>query len=91
MRCLEIIELRSINSDREVLEAQLQKLMDVIGGEKKNQTIRLYRRVLLDSDLSIHLRHNSETAENIGSEMGFRLASALKAFGWVNHRMWIEM
>ena len=91
MKWLEIIELRSVNSNRELLESQLQKLINEVEKEAKKQAIKVYSRVMVDTDFSIHLFHDSKKVENSGSPLGLRLASALKEFGLVNHNIWIEM
>ena len=91
MKWLEIIELRSVESNRELLESQLQKLMNEVDKETKKQAIKAYSRVMIDTDFSIHLFHDSKKVENSGSPLGLRLASALKEFGLVNHSIWIEM
>ncbi|NIS53227.1 MAG: hypothetical protein GWN94_19330 [Phycisphaerae bacterium] len=91
MKWLEIIELRSVDSNRELLESKLQKLIDQVDKEKKKQRIMAYTRVLIDTDFSIHLFHDSNKVENSGSPLGLRLASALKEFGTINHSIWIEM
>jgi hypothetical protein len=71
------------------LESKLQKLIDQV--EKEKQGIMAYTRVLIDTDFSIHLFHDSNKVENSGSSLGLRLASALKEFGTINHSIWIEM
>jgi hypothetical protein len=91
MKWLEIIELRSVESNRELLESQLQKLMNEVDKETKKQAIKSYSRVMIDTDFSVHLFHDSKKVENSGSRLGLRLASALKEFGLVNHSIWIEM
>jgi len=73
------------------LESQLQKLINEVKRETKKQAIMVYSRVLIDTDFSIHLFHDSTKVENSGSPLGLRLASALKEFGLVNHSIWIEM
>jgi len=91
MKWIEVIQLRSVDSNRELLESQLRKLIDEVNKESKMQTIKSYGRVLIDTDFSIHLFHDSKKVENSGSPLGLRLASALKEFGLVNHSIWIEM
>jgi len=91
MKWIEVIQLRSVDSNRELLESQLKKLIDEVNKESKIQTIKSYSRVLIDTDFSIHLFHNSKKVENSGSPLGLRLASTLKEFGLVNHTIWIEM
>ena len=73
------------------MESQLQKLINEVKRETKKQAIMVYSRVLIDTDFSIHLFHDSTKVENSGSPLGLRLASALKEFGIVNHSIWIEM
>ena len=90
MKWLEIIELRSVDINRELLESQLQKLIDEVDKEKK-QAIMAYSRVLIDTDFSIYLFHDSKNVENSGTTLGLRLSSALKEFGLVNHSTWIKM
>ena len=91
MKWIEVIQLRSVDSNRELLESQLQKLMNEVDKERKMQKIKSYSRVLITTDYSIHLFHDSKKVENSGSPLGLRIASALKEFGLVNHNIWIEM
>ena len=73
------------------MESQLQKLINEVKRETKKLAIMVYSRVLIDTDFSIHLFHDSTKVENSGSPLGLRLASTLKEFGLVNHSIWIEM
>ena len=90
MKWLEIIELRSAGSNKALLESQLQNLIKEVNKEAKQQAIKIYSRVIVDTDFSIHLIHNSNKIES-GSPLGLRLASALKEYGLVYHSVWIEM
>ena len=91
MKWLEIIELRSTGKKRTLLELELQNLISDVNQEAKQQAIKVYSRVIVDTDFSIHLYHDSEKIEKSGSPLGLRLASALKEYGLVNHSVWIEM
>ncbi len=91
MKWLETIELRSAGSNRKLVESQLRNLVNEVNKEAKKQAIKSYSHVVMDTDFSIHLYHDSKKVENSGSELGLRLASALKEFGLVNHSIWIEM
>ena len=91
MKWIELIQLRIVDSNRDFLKSQLQKLIDEVNKESKMQTIKSYSRVMIDSDFSIHLFHDSKKVENSGSPLGLRLASALKEYGLVNHSIWLEM
>jgi hypothetical protein len=89
MKWLEIIELRSVERNRELLESHLQKLNNMVAKESEKQSIKIYSRVMLDTDFGIHLFHDSKEVENSGSSLGLRLASNLKEFGLVNHSIWL--
>ncbi len=91
MKWLEIIELRSVESNRELLESQLQKLINEVDKETKKQAIKVYSHTTVETDFRIHLLHDSKEADISGSPLGLHLASALKKFGLVNHSIWIEM
>ena len=90
MKWLEIIELRSIDTNRDFLQAQLQKVIDDVEMEAREQVIKAYNRVMIDVDFSIHILHDSANVENEGSLLGLHLVSALKEFGLINHTVWIE-
>ena len=90
MKWLEVIELRSIDCDQEVLEKQLGQLLSECEKKMEGKRFGLYRRATVNTDFSIHLLHEGEQIEVCGSELGIRLVSALKEFGMVNHSIWVE-
>ncbi|MFC1493165.1 hypothetical protein ACFL6O_04330 [candidate division KSB1 bacterium] len=90
MKWIEIIELRSGESSRELLEMQLQRFISQLDKEAIRHTIKIYNRVTLETDISIHLYHESNKVEDSGSSLGIRLVSALNAHGLVNHTVWVE-
>ena len=90
MKWIEIITLRSAGTSREFIE---QKIPRTVTDEDRGENlaaIRMYRNATLDTDLSVHLLFASPRPEAAPSILGQRLASALKAFGLVNHSMWVE-
>ena len=91
MKWLEIIELRTVNRNQDLLKSQLRNLINKTEQEAKKQTIKVYSRVMVDTDFSIYLFHDSKKIENNGSPLGLNLVTALKEFGLVNHSVWIEM
>ena len=91
MKRLEIIELRTADSNSELLKSKLQELINEVETETKEQSIKSYSHVTIDTDFSIHLIHESETLEPFGSRLGLRITSALREFGLVHHSVWIEM
>ncbi len=84
MKWLEIIELRSVDSNRELLESKLQNLINEVNQEARQQKIKLYSHKSVETDFSIHLFHDSTNIDNSGSELGLHLTSALKEFGLVS-------
>ncbi len=91
MKCLEIIELRTAESNRKLLDKQMQKLIDHVAAEVGRESIKAYFGVMIASDFSIHLFHDSIEGDKSGSKLGLYLASTLKEFGLVNHSVWIEI
>jgi hypothetical protein len=90
MKWLEIIELRSVDSNRELLKRQLKALIDEAHKKAEQQAIKVYNHVAIDTDFSIHLLYDSVKADINGSPLGLQLVSTLKKFGLVNHSVWIE-
>lgn len=90
MNWLEIIELQTVSSDSIVLESKLKLVLDEIHKTASKHIIKVYSRLALGSDLSIHLIHSSNKADNNGSQVGLQIVSALKEFGLTNHSIWIE-
>lgn len=90
MKWIEVIELRSTDSTREQLDAKMYNLIEQIENDEKDQDLKIYTRMLIDTDFSVHLFHDTEVVEKIGSQLGLRIASALRMFGMVNHSIWIE-
>jgi len=90
MKWLEVLEIRISGNDHELLKSHLKQLVKEVNKEKRQKLI-VYRQLDLDTDISIHLFHDLIKVENSGSELGLRVASALKEFGLVNHNVWVEM
>ena len=90
MKWLEIIELRSVGSNRKFLERELKSIVDELNKETEQRAIKVYSRVAVDSDFSIHLLHDSKEADINGSPLGLQLVSALKEYGLINHSIWVE-
>ncbi len=91
MKCLEIVELRAAGNRRELLASQLQKIISLLEKGSSGQKIKIYTRVLVDSDFSIMLYHDTMETGTEGSRLGLHLASTLKVFGLVNHSIWNEL
>ncbi len=90
MKWIEIIELRSTDLGDRLIEKDLKKILTQLEKESEKYNIKVYTRVMVDTDYSIHLVHDSRIVESGGSVLGIRLVSALKSYGLVNHTIWIE-
>jgi hypothetical protein len=83
---LEIIEVRSIAENKELLKAQMEELVKSI--DHNVESVKIYSSVTVNTDFNIHLLHLSGPVEPEGSSLGVLIASNLKEFGLVNHRVW---
>ena len=90
MKWLEIIELRTTESNREMLETLLMELVEDVDRATEEQAIATYSRVMPYADFGIHLFHDTPDVEHAGSQLGLHISSALKAYGMVNHSTWIQ-
>ena len=91
MKWIEIIELRSISSNHEMLESLLQRLIKDVEMKTKNSSIKVYSHVMINTDFIIHLFHNSKEVDENGGPLGLHLVAALKEYGLVNHNVWIDI
>jgi hypothetical protein len=90
MKWLEIIELRSVGSNKQLLEDELKSLIKELNKDGIQGLIKVYAHNSVDSDFSIHLLHDSAEADINGSTLGLQLISTLKDFGLLNHNVWVE-
>ena len=90
MKWLEIIELRSVGSNRKLLESQLQNLVDRVNKASKHKTIKIYNHTTVETDFSIHLHHDTKEVDKNGSPLGLQLISTLKEYGLTNHSVWVK-
>ena len=90
MKWIEIITLRSTRDDLLVLD--FESLVDVKENypDGKLEKMEVYRRCTLDTDLSVHLRWNSDRANPEGSSVALHLMELLKENGLLNHSIWVE-
>jgi len=90
MKWLEIIELRSVGNNRKLFEQEFKSLIEELNRETEQGAIKVYCRIAIDSDFSIHLLHNSKKADINGSPLVMQLISSLKEYGLINHSVWEE-
>ncbi len=87
MKWLEIIHLRSSGEELEWLS---DRIRETIGDLEDPLAVTLYRRYGLDSDLAVHILHSGTPGREAASGPGLRIASALMAYGLVEHTSWEE-
>lgn len=90
MKCVEIIVLRS--NPHQFHRGVLNNLKDIINQYRQNDFLdyRVYRRVGLNTDLSIHLYWDPPNEKIRKSDLGVYLAQVLNPIGLVYHALWVE-
>ena len=88
---IEVIEVRSVGESRENLKTELRDFIKEIEVKINRNIVKAYYQATVEGDFSVHLIHQKKEFEKKGSELGFKLASALEEFGFVSHRIWIEL
>jgi len=91
MKWLEIIEIRSAGNRRKLIDSQFRHLIKDAQKDTRDIALKIYKDGTIDTDFSIQLFHNTGEVKHQGSALGQRLASTLKEFGIVNHRVLIEI
>lgn len=90
MSWFEVIHLRVTGWETEKIVPLVQQLVGEALDEGSCREIKMYRRAMVDTDLSILLFHDTMNIEINGSDLGLRITSALKEYGMVNHTAWLE-
>jgi len=88
MRRLEIIHLRSSGRPLESLAERVRE--SVHSGGSHEAVVTLYRCQGLETDLAVHLRYDGEPLTG-PSDLGLKLAAALRDYGLVEHKLWEEL
>jgi hypothetical protein len=91
MKRIETIEIRAKHNSKKLLESQLRALLDEIQDNERGHTIRILRKINLETDYLVLLMDESRHHEHDGSPLGHQLASFLKDLGMVNHSVWSEL
>ena len=91
MKWIEMIGVRATSGNREILEAQLLELVHAVQKGISAASITVLHRLNVESDLCVHLQHDSKRADPAGSSLGLRLAAEMEAFGPVHHSIWFQI
>ena len=90
MRWIEIITLRTGDTDAEALTAEIRATLTRHGSEKGAVNATLLVSATVRGDLSIHLHHVTKDARPPEAQLGTRLARGLEDFGLVSRTLWQE-
>ena len=88
MSRLEIIHLRIAGKSSEHLAGQIREAIrsDVDG----TGVVTIFRRSGLETDVAVHIACHGNGGKAGPSPLGLHLASALSAYGLVEHTLWEE-
>ena len=89
MKTLEIIHLQSGTGSMASLSDRIRESLQ--GADGRSQIVTIYRRDGLANDLAIHLQHTGRSTAVKPTELGLRLAAALREYGIVEYTLWREM
>ena len=89
MKHLEVIHLRTAGGAGAELARQVAESLAVPGG--CSDVVQIYRRAGLDSDVAIHIHIAGDETGPGPSALGLHLASALRAYGLVEHSVWEKL
>ena len=89
MNTVEIVHLRSSSEPVEVLAERIKESIWMDGST--GDTVTVFRRNGLETDIAIHIRHRHSNGGNGASTLAFNLANALRTFGIVEHTVWEEL
>ncbi len=87
MSHLEIIQIRTAKTNQKLLNDFLSAWLNQVNESKKTEKIKIYKRINLETDYSIHIELKAKTDKD---QIGEKLASTLKEFGIVNYSVWVE-
>ena len=87
LKLLEIIQLRLTDNTQTTLISDIRR--SLLAG-KARDNVRFYVHATVPTDLSIHIHNESHSGIMQSSDLGIRLAAAMRDHGMVQHALWIE-
>ena len=85
MKRLEIIQLRLAGS---LPDGLIEEIRQSAASEKQPTSVSIYHRANVENDIAIHLHQEVPESDNQASNLGLRLAAALREYGMVEHTVW---
>jgi hypothetical protein len=85
MKSLEVVHLRLAGSPPDFV---IEQIRTSITANKCPVQVRIYRDAAVPTDFAVHLLSGDDSM--CASELGLRIAAALREHGMVDHTVWIE-
>ena len=90
MKTVEIISVRLDPRRKEPLLKELRATLESRKRSDDQLIFEIYRHATVPTDLCVHLRFESPSAQVLPSDLGQHLASELREFGQISHSTWVE-
>ncbi|RJQ82432.1 MAG: hypothetical protein C4519_08015 [Desulfobacteraceae bacterium] len=91
MRWIEFIHVRAFSEEFRARALKEAKALSMKDAPEMLESIGLWDRSDLPTDLSILLRWTEKPVPGASSSIGLQLAENFSRFGWVNHSVWADM
>jgi hypothetical protein len=93
MRWMETIKVQSATGEEQVIVDELMALAQRVRKSTNGQGLQeamVFCHASVPGYVALRLFWNTDTPQTRGSTIGLSLTQALKAFGLVDHSVWIE-
>ncbi len=90
MNWIEMIKLRSTQDNLIEVTDKLDSLTKMKSHSQGLVGIKVYICHELSTDISIHIKREASSPENLKSTLGLMLSDELKKYGAINYSIWIE-
>ena len=92
MKRIEIIKIRMAQGNHKSIEFLSHQINESVKAAGEHlEVVAVYRRNGLETDLAVHIYSHREPDAAGQSDLGLRLASALRVHGLVEHTVWEEI
>jgi len=88
VKCVEIISLRTAGGTESVVTPDFLFSLVVRAEAEGLLAVRIFSRVNLHTDFSLHLEWQFKKLPSGASPLGLHLAQILKDYGLINHTLW---
>ena len=89
MKWLEVIQIRVASNDKDEVVKELKEMITDMNNEQVID-IKVYGGLKYQTEIRVHINHNTAIPMPEGSLIGQRLTSLLNSKRMINHTVWIE-